>query len=494
MTMHGVILGTAAYMSPEQAAGKPVDRRTDLWAFGVVLFEMLTGRQMFDGESVSHVIAAVLKDEPDWKALPRSHSTVDSPIVATMPRARSQEAMARCGDGAHGVRRCADVALRPAVTGSAAVVRSPWHLAGALVAGAIIAGVAAWAWWPSPVPAPESSRFAIDLPAERQFTRAGRHVLALSPDGTQLVYVANRRLFVHSFRTLESRELEGTGNIDPSEPVFSPDGAWIAFWSDGEVKKDPCRRRESGHARRGRQSAWSVVVRQSDCVGAAAIDSSNTRRRRRVQDHRDDRAGLRRLGTDAATDRRRARSAVHIADREDDWDSAEIVTQELSTGQRTTLVKGGTDGRALPGGVLMYARDNGLFAVGFDERRRETTGETVALERDVMPSVGGFTGASQAAWSASGSLAYVADSTVRRKRPAVDDAGWKDRGDRVSHIPAISRAYGWPLARRDPRGGTPPRPVADADRRLDWRHRAWHVLAIDVNGIGYRPGVDTRRQ
>src|SRR5204862_1244063 len=72
MTMRGVILGTAAYMSPEQAAGRPVDRRTDLWAFGVVLFEMLTGRQVFDGESVSHVVAAVLKDEPDWKSLPAS--------------------------------------------------------------------------------------------------------------------------------------------------------------------------------------------------------------------------------------------------------------------------------------------------------------------------------------------------------------------------------------------------------------------------------------
>ena len=76
-TERGVILGTAAYMSPEQAAGKPVDRRTDLWAFGVVLFEMLTGRRLFDGESVSHVIAAVLKDDPDWKALPPGYASVD---------------------------------------------------------------------------------------------------------------------------------------------------------------------------------------------------------------------------------------------------------------------------------------------------------------------------------------------------------------------------------------------------------------------------------
>lgn len=102
-----------------------------------------------------------------------------------------------------------------------------------MVAGGLLVGVIAWLLQPARPEPPESTRFAIDLPVDQVFTRAGRHVLALSPDGMHLAYVANRTLFLQSFKELTPNIVEGTANADLSEPVFSPDGAWIAFWSNG---------------------------------------------------------------------------------------------------------------------------------------------------------------------------------------------------------------------------------------------------------------------
>ena len=198
MTMHGVILGTAAYISPEQAAGKAVDRRTDLWAFGIVLMEMLTGRQLFPGESVTDVIAAVLKDEPDWSALP---GDTPSSIRRLLKRCLERDRKNRWPDAAAARMECDDAVVResvPANVTPGAAVRSPWHLAGALVAGLAIAGAAAFALWPAAPAAAPITTFSVELGAEQVFTRAGRHVLALSPDGRQLVFVAERQLFMRA--------------------------------------------------------------------------------------------------------------------------------------------------------------------------------------------------------------------------------------------------------------------------------------------------------
>jgi Tol biopolymer transport system component len=415
MTMHGVILGTAAYMSPEQAAGRPVDRRTDLWAFGVVLMEMLTGRQVFAGESVTDIIASVLKDEPDWKALPAS---TPPSIHRLLRRCLERDRKKRWPDAATARMECDDALVTGGQTvaavsrPAAAIVRSPWHLAGAVVAGVAIAAVVAWTRWPAPRPVPESSRFAIDLPADQRFTRAGRHVLALSPDGMQLVYVANQQLFIHSFRDLTTKVIEGSENVDPSEPVFSPDGAWVAYWSNGVLKKIPTgggsavQLVELGNPLGLTWTGDQILAGQPRSIvqvpanGGAAktlvtIDKPVGDWVQSPQLIDEGRAVLFTLRTD-----------------ESDWNRSNIVVQDLQSGTRTTLIQGGTDGRALPGGMLFYARENALFAVAFDERRREVSSTSVPLERDVLPSVGGFSGASQATWSAAGTLAYVMDDTA----------------------------------------------------------------------------------
>jgi len=410
MTMHGVILGTAAYMSPEQAAGRPVDRRTDMWAFGVVLLEMLSGRRVFDGETVSEVIASVLKDEPDWTTLPP-----DTPasVRKLLRRCLERDRRKRMPDAAVARLECDDAIGSPREAAVAAATArtspGPWPALLGVVAGSLAVGLLAWSFWPAAPAAPPSTRFAIDLPADQVFTRAGRHVLALSPDGMHLVYIANRALYLQSFNELTSAMIGGTDNADPSEPVFSPDGAWIAFWSNGTLKKIPV---AGGSAIELAQVdnplglTWTgdqIVVGQPRTVLQVPADGGTVQTLMTI-----DKSAGEWIQTPQLVDDGRAILFTLRTD-ERDWSGSNIVVQDLASGTRTTLVEGATDGRALPGGLLLYARDNALFAVGFDPRQRETSGPTVPLERGVLPSVGGFTGASQMAWSPSGTLAYAVD-------------------------------------------------------------------------------------
>ena len=229
-TRVGVILGTAAYMSPEQAKGKRVDKRTDIFAFGAVLYEMLTGKKAFPGEDVSETLAAVIKSEPDWNALPAS----------TSPRFR--EFLRRCLEKDPKTRRrdIGDVRVElerhDAEAPSEATVRPwrPWHqMLAAMAAVAFVSTTAAITWH---LRSPEHTvmRFAVSL-TEEALNASGYHMIALSPKGTHLVYLADGQLYLRALDQLESAPIRGTE--DAREPFFSPDGAWIGFHSTGRLKK-----------------------------------------------------------------------------------------------------------------------------------------------------------------------------------------------------------------------------------------------------------------
>ncbi len=444
MTAAGIILGTAAYMSPEQAAGRLVDRRTDLWAFGVVLLEMLTGHRVFQGDTVSHVIAAVLKDEPDWSALP---AETPASVRTLLRRCLEKDRRKRMPDAAMARLECDDALTAPR-DGVGTPVSAPmqwprpWPALAGAIAGAVVAGIVGWMLWPGPPSAPASIRFSIDLPEDQVFTRAGRHVLALSPDGMHMVYVANRALFLRSFASLVPAMVEGTANVDPSEPAFSPDGAWIAFWTNGTLKKVPV---DGGSAVALADIAnplgvsWTgdhILVGQERSVLQVPANGGAVQTLLTI----DDRTAGEWVQTPQLIDEGRAVLFTLRTD-ERDWNSSTIVVHDLASGTRTTLVQDGTDGRVLPDGLLIYARENTLFAVAFDQRRREIDGPTVPLERDVLPSVGGFTGASQMAWSPSGNMAYVADDTA-----AASTLVWLTRQGTIEPTALPARQY-FPAAR-----------------------------------------------
>src|SRR4029453_4407891 len=235
MTMAGVILGTAAYMSPEQAKGRPADKRSDIWAFGCVLFEMLAGTRAFDAEDVSETLAAVLRADPDWTLLP---DTTPERIRSLLRRCLRKDPQKRLSHIAVARFEIDEVSTEPAsITPSApamarrSLARRALPLAVAVaVTGAMTSGL----WWAlRPQPArPIVTRFTIPLAEGEQVETYPFRNVGISPDGTQIVYATNRRLMVRSISELSSRVVSGTdGGFRVGTPAFSPDGQSIAYVS-----------------------------------------------------------------------------------------------------------------------------------------------------------------------------------------------------------------------------------------------------------------------
>ena len=239
-TQQGVILGTAAYMSPEQASGAATDKRADIWAFGVVLFEMLAGRQVFAGETVSHVLAGVLAKEPPWNTLP---TNLHPRIRLLLERCVEKELKDRYGDISDArvdiQKVLADpdgVIIQPVaeVVHAAAPSKLPWVAAVAL---AVMAGVAVGSFMgTAPNDVRPLARFTIDTPPDGPVATdyEGWGVVTISPDGSRIAYgsgTENRRIYVRRIDELEASVLRGTEE-GGAAPFFSPDGESIGFASE----------------------------------------------------------------------------------------------------------------------------------------------------------------------------------------------------------------------------------------------------------------------
>jgi serine/threonine-protein kinase len=233
-TQLGVILGTAAYMAPEQAKGRPVDRRADIWAFGAVLFEMLAGRRAFGGDDVTEVMAAVIRSEPDWHALP-----ADTPpaVRRLLRRCLEKDPKRRLRDIAEGMLQLDEglggstPALPPRGAGT-----SPWGRFPALVVAAVLGAVAASPFLRFRSPDAEQARPVARVPMsvpDLMVGRATRNDIAISRDGRVVVYTARgdtggaTRLVRRPLASLEASPIRGTD--DASSPFLSPDGQWVGF-------------------------------------------------------------------------------------------------------------------------------------------------------------------------------------------------------------------------------------------------------------------------
>jgi serine/threonine-protein kinase len=412
MTGVGMILGTAAYMSPEQAKGRAADKRSDIWACGCVIYEMFTGRRAFDGDDVSETLAAVLRAEPDWSALPRD---VPDALRLALKRCLEKDRGKRVSEMAV-VRfvlhepTLASAQIAGPVKSSDSRVPPRWLrmalLAGAAAVGALLA-LAASEFRSSRPPA-LVTRFTLRLPDGQRFSNPGRHSISLSADGTRIAYVANQRLYVRAMWDSSATELLSP-NTGLTTPVFSPDGRAVAFWlSPRGLTKIP--------------TAGGVPVRLADIdnpfgmswVGAHLLIGGGRLGILRVPEtggspqvvvavNGDEFAHGPQLLPDGQSILFTLASGVGPRR----WDSAQIVVQRMGSTDRKTIVRGGTDGRYLPTGHLVYAARGVLFAVRFDLRRLETIGEPLPVIEGVQRANGAQTGAAQFTISATGSAAFI---------------------------------------------------------------------------------------
>ncbi len=451
LTMKGTILGTLQYMAPEQLEGKEVDARADIFAFGGVLYEMLTGRRPFEGKSQASLIGAILDHEPPpvMSFQPASPPMLDEIVarcLAKDPDERWQTArdlkrqlewvakqLAEGGSVSAAIASGAQMASRPSVVARALRVSA------AILAGAAIASGVAWVLWPKAPEPPVVTRFALELPEGQTFTRTGRHVVALSPDGTRLVYVANQQLYLRAMHELSAVSISGTEGSNPAEPIFSPDGQWVAFWSNEELKKVPV---TGGTpvtlcaAQNPFGASWvedRILLGQSTPRGIVEVPANGGTPRPLVTV--DEKKGELAHGPQLVAGGRAVLFTLRTGSQA--WDDSAIVIHELATGQRTVLVNGGTDARVLPTGHLVYSREATLFAMPFDEARLVVTGGPVPVQQGIRQADGGPTGSVHMAWSASGSIVFIPGGANSGDRALV----WINRQGQEERATAPNRSY-----------------------------------------------------
>ncbi|MFI5180063.1 MAG: protein kinase [Thermoanaerobaculia bacterium] len=418
-TQAGIILGTAAYMSPEQASGRPVDRRTDLWAFGVVLLEMLSGRRAFDGETVSHVLAAVLTKEPDWASLPME---TPAGIRRLLRRCLEKDRKKRLADAADARLEIEDALTAPPEATPAEGPGQPpprrilaW-LAAALVAGLVFGAAASRLGRPDAAPR-RVMRLGVSLPAGQRFGGSWwwPGSVALSPDGTRIAYVATRegiaQLYLRDATEWNALPLEGTEGAD--SPVFSPDGRWLGAISGGRLLKISV---AGGPpvtlARVSVPPAAGLCWAADDMIymgaesplglqrvparGGAPEPVTTLDRKKGETDH---------AFPEVLPGGKALLFVVRHAD-QPNFDQADIEALTIGSGARRTVVKAGTNPRFVAAtGHLVFLRAGVLMAAPFDPDRLEMRGTPVPVLENVIENP--RTGAGQFSLSADGSLAYV---------------------------------------------------------------------------------------
>jgi serine/threonine protein kinase len=249
-TQAGIILGTAAYMSPEQARGKSADRRVDIWAFGCVLCEMLTGKMAFSGETVSDTLAAVIKDNPDWEQLPSGTSVRTRVLVQRCLQKDPRQRLQAIGDARIVIDEVLSGAQDPTapLRQTAVQVQTPawrrflpWALASALAVGLLLSLFALRKVSSSSSTSTQPVVLSMSMPSDQRFSTINGPAFALSPDGSRLVYVTQQtasvagHLYLRELDKPEAVPLDGAGLA--SSPFFSPDGQWIGFFGEGKLKK-----------------------------------------------------------------------------------------------------------------------------------------------------------------------------------------------------------------------------------------------------------------
>jgi Tol biopolymer transport system component len=412
-------------MSPEQARGEPLDKRTDIWSFGCVLYEMLTGRRAAEGATVSDTIAAVLEHEPDWTTLPAT----TPPIIQHLLRRCLEKDVKRRLKDIGDARLDLEEALASPVdanaihTAGSATSRRTWYWP--LAVAALAAAIFVFGWLRStPRVQPAAlRRVSTEIGTDASlvnFQYGEGNAATLSPNGAAIAFIAKRsegnarQIYVRRLDQLQAVPLAGTDGA--VNPFFSPDGQWIAFFADGKLKKIPA----SGGgavtictAVNNRGGAWSEdgrIVFSPDRSDASLwqVPASGGKPEPLIA-----------LGDGETTQRwpqilGGGKAVLFTANsRGDGFDEANVVVQSLPNGPRKILVRGAFFGRYVRSGHLIYVHDATLFAAPFDVERLEVTGPSVPTLQGAA--VNAPVGAAEIAVSDTGTVAYL---------PAPEDASY----------------------------------------------------------------------
>jgi serine/threonine-protein kinase len=493
----GLILGTPAYMSPEQARGKALDRRADLWAFGCVLYEMLTGRRAFDDETIRDSLAATLEREPDYTRLP---ANTPAPIRRLLRRCLEKDRKKRL-DSAAAVRLEIDDAIAPVEAGTIARPTAPAPSRVTPVAMAVLTGCtasAALVTWVFMQPEPQtpvlSSRFSIAAPPGKPINVSGfARDIALSPDGRHLVYrfggtnSAGSPMMVRAIDQLDGRPLAGVTRA--YAPFFSPDSQWIGFFENAQLKKMSV---DGG-------PAVTLAAVNGGALGGSWGDDNTI-----VYATNDPNTGLWRVSADGGEPMLLTTpdAARHEADHAfpsvlpsgrgvlftivgtGEANTSQVAFLDVTTGRRKTLVSGSqaeyvdmSRGAGEAAGYLTYAADGAVRAVPFDPVRLEALGTPALIAERVLMKP---RGAANYAASRAGTLLYMigrADQTTPRSLV------WVDRKGHEEPIGAPLRAYGTPRLSPD---GTRVAAEVYGDQNTDiW---IWDFARKTLRRLTFEPG------
>lgn len=503
MTDPGVIMGTVGYMSPEQVRGEEADQRSDIFSFGAILYEMLSGQRAFRRDTMAETMTAILKEDPP--ELSETNAKIN-PQLGKIVRRCLEKKPERRFHSAHDLAFALEALSPPSTSGAqqlsvsesqGLVVRS--RLLNREYLGWVIAAIAVLAttiilttsyFRGKSVSRTATRQFALAQPSEGPLFLQSAPVLLFSPDGTHLVstiLVSGRpQLFDRPLAAATARPIDGTEGA--TDPFFSPDGRWLAFFVSGLLKRVPF----SGgapeticKAENARGGVWttddnivftpgsdaplySVPAKGGPVEAISTIDTSERERSHRWPDALPDGKAI------------IFSVAYEVGNPLDD---ANVAVLDRRTGKHKTLIKGGVFARYVPGGYLLYARRQALLAVPFDEQRLEVTGPPVTVQENVMMSAAN--GRVQFSFSPGGDFTYL-EGLADDSRDAAQPLIWLDRHGGEQILTEVRRRYSKP--RLGPGGHTLFVEVADPEAAV-WAYDIDRgtLTRITHRGVSYGP-------
>jgi Tol biopolymer transport system component len=450
-TRIGMLLGTAAYMAPEQARGKRVDRRADIWAFGCVLYEMFSGRDAFAGETTSDILACVIRAEPDWSSLPANVPTRLRELLRRCLQKDPKQRLQAIGD--------ARIVIQEAIAGApekaaeltgAMEPQPPWRRALPWVVASIAAAFAigfSALYWHANQPQPHQmvqASLLLSEPLAGVFSANPGSPIALSPDGSQLVFVGSPagklpQLYLRPLNQQTATPIPGTE--DAVQPFFSPDGQWIGFFANGKMRKvslhgGPATPLCDAPIPHGANwvSDGTIIYAPNLGSGLMRIPSAGgTSQMLTTPDGQGQELSHR--WPQVLPGNKTVLFTIQVATQAS-YDDARVAVLSLETGKWRTLLDGGSYARYVPSGHIVYVRAGALQAVPFDLARLEVTGPPAPVQEGVITTAA-TSGGAEYDVAESGLLAYVPGSA----RPPDRSLVWVDRQGVSKELPAPLNTY-----------------------------------------------------